>query len=678
MRGSTEVFVGVITALAVLAVPLTVRNAGPVFGSEPHQVLLFGSLFFLAELRPVSWMFGNVGTTVTMSWTFAFALLLLGAPVAALGIVLGASLVGDLAQRKQVSRLLFNTSQLALSLCAGVWVLRASADGGVVSSDHDLSALWGLFVALAGISILLVNGLLTTSVVAIHQRRHFRELLQDGVLGNMSTDLMLLGLAPAFVITAERSQLLALFLVMTTFAIYRTVVVSFEREFQASHDSLTELLNRRQFDQELDLAILSSARNNRGFALLLLDLDHFKEINDGLGHAMGDLVLQLTARELTGSTRPSDVLARLGGDEFGVILRGTNSAQSAAVVAQRFGNALRSINHIEGTPVSVAGCIGVAVYPTHGTDAETLMKSADIAMYQAKRTGGGVRIAVNTPTRDTGRALSLLPEIRRALADGQFRVHFQPYLHQASGLVVAAEALVRWEHPERGSIAPIEFIPIIEKTELIGPLTTFVLQEAVAQCARWRALGWNIRVSVNGAARSFHDIRFPAEIRRTLAAHDLHPSMLELEITENSVVTDPGLVGTVLDELRFLGASIAIDDFGTGSSSLTSLRQLPLDRIKIDKSFVQQITSNKHDRSIVSALIVLAHSLGLEAVAEGVEDEHVLRTLQDLGCDLIQGYHVSRPVPADVLTDLLSTTLRPALLEPRERLFVADRIRSLA
>lgn len=434
-------------------------------------------------------------------------------------------------------------------------------------------------------------------------------------------------------------------------------------QHMAYYDPLTDLPNRTLFHDRLQQAIFTAQRENKSVALLLIDLDRFKEINDTLGHYCGDLVLQQMGPRLRGVLRECDTIARFAGDEFAMVLPSTNS-EGATQVAQKILKVLEPPFKIENLPIVVEASIGIALCPDHSTNADNLIQRADVAMYVAKEAGSGY--AVYIPNRDqrSPPRLALMGELRHAIDHGQLFLHYQPKIDLRTGRVAGVEALVRWQHPEYGFIPPDDFIAPAERTGLIKPLTLWVLHTALRQCRAWHQVEFPISMSVNLSARNLQDPEFSDQIAGLLENSGVAPTDLELEITESAIMSGPGHAMGILTRLRQMGIGLSIDDFGTGYSSLGHLKKLPVDEIKIDKSFVKDMVMDGDDAVIVRSTIDLAHHLGLKVVAEGVESREIFERLVELGCDAAQGYYMSRPLPADELAHWLSEK-PPTLLRNR-------------
>jgi len=427
------------------------------------------------------------------------------------------------------------------------------------------------------------------------------------------------------------------------------------------HDELTGLPNRTLLADRFGQALRADARAGTTTGLLLIDLDRFKEVNDTFGHHYGDELLRQVGPRLAGALREVDTVARLGGDEFAVLLPDVRSVHDALAVAGTLRAALQTPFRVEGVDLDVEASIGVVRSGEHGQDPTVLLQRADIAMYVAKTQQLGLfaydpGVDVHSPAK-----LALLGDLRRALERGELVLHYQPKISTSTGDVVSAEALVRWQHPARGLIFPDAFIPLAEHTGLIGPLTRYVLDAALTQARVWVDAGRPLPVSVNLSARNLLDENLPAQVAELLAAHDVPAELLELEVTESALMTEPARAQRLLEQLCALGVWISIDDFGAGYTSLGQLKTMPVNELKIDKSFVMTMTEDRSNSLIVHSVVDLGHNLGLTIVAEGVESEQALSALREFGCDVAQGYHLSRPIPTAALdTWLLGRTITPA------------------
>jgi diguanylate cyclase (GGDEF)-like protein/PAS domain S-box-containing protein len=425
---------------------------------------------------------------------------------------------------------------------------------------------------------------------------------------------------------------------------------------QALYDVLTDLPNRTLLHDRLGQAIRGAERSGDSAALLVMDLDRFKEVNDTFGHYYGDALLRQVGERLQAALRGGDTLARLGGDEFAVVLEVADRV-GAVDVADRLLRALDVPFAVEGHNLSVGASIGIALFPDHAGDADTLLRRADVAMYVAKRSGNGHALYAFDQDQHSPGRLALAGELRHAIEHDQLVLHYQPKLELRTGAIIGVEALVRWRHPQHGLVAPDQFIPLAEQTGLIRPLSKWVLAEALRQYEAWRVAGFELPVAVNVSMRDLHDPQLLDTIGDLLAAWNLAPLALNLEITESSLMTEPDRTLAVLAGLREIGVGMAIDDYGTGYSSLGYLKQLPVVELKIDRSFVRDMARDRSDLAIVRSTVELAHNLGLRVVAEGVEDAATQQLLAELGCDQAQGYYISRPLPNTELTDWLNHRL---------------------
>jgi diguanylate cyclase (GGDEF)-like protein len=495
-------------------------------------------------------------------------------------------------------------------------------------------------------------------------RKALRTYAPVGVAGGVGVVALFQDYAPiakaaaaTFLPTAGVFEAALILLFAALVPILRRVTVRLRRQMEeiqhrALYDQLTDLPNRNLFRDRLDQAISAARREQAACTVMFLDVDHFKEINDTLGHEAGDTLLQVLTERLSANMRSGETLARLGGDEFAILCSGSEAG--AVQLAERLHAALHGAVTVRDFPLEITMSIGVATFPDHGEDADTVLRHADVAMYQAKETRAGT--AVYDPQLDLNdeARLVLAGELRRAIGNEELVLHFQPKAELATGRIVGVEALVRWQHPERGFIPPNEFIPLAERTGLIKQLSRYVVASALRQCADWRAAGLDLHVAVNLTIPDLLDLELPDLIQTLLDETGVRPDQLELEITETTILADPFRVRQVLARLNEMGLRLAIDDFGTGYSSLAYLRRLPVHTIKVDRSFVMDMCENASDATIVRSTVDLGTNLGLEVVAEGVETQEAWDALRALGCTLAQGYLISRPLPADELAELLA------------------------
>ncbi len=440
-----------------------------------------------------------------------------------------------------------------------------------------------------------------------------------------------------------------------------------ELERMATTDDLTGLPNRESFRTRLAQQI-AEADGTTGamFAVMLMDLDRFKEVNDTLGHHYGDQLLKQLGPRLQACVGPEGLVARLGGDEFAILSPRTTDPNAYNQVARRLLAFVQRPLEVDDVSLEVGASIGIARFPLDGRDATELMRCAEIAMYAAKGAQSGCALFAPAQDRHSMHRLNLVSDVRRAIDAGEIVVHYQPQVGLDDMRVQGVEALARWQHPTFGVLPPSAFIGAVEQTGLIGPLTRHVLNQAIAQCAAWRTAGHELTVAVNLSVRNLLDHDLPTQIERMLREHELPPRALKIELTESMIMSDPDRARATLARLSKLGVGISVDDFGTGYSSLHNLQRLPIDELKIDKSFVMPMLKDESNLIIVRSTVNLGHDLGLQVIAEGVEDERTLLRLCSFGCDLIQGFHVSRPQPADALDawlelDVWGQTILPTM-----------------
>jgi len=424
-------------------------------------------------------------------------------------------------------------------------------------------------------------------------------------------------------------------------------------QHQAMFDNLTNLPNRVLFGDRLQQTALIARREKRYFALFAMDLDRFKEINDTLGHHVGDKVLQHVAACTRACLRESDTVARMGGDEFTVLLATVSDLDGAVAVAKKILKAIGAPFELAGRSLEIGASIGVVMFPQHGDDPDVLMRQADAAMYIAKQTQSGYRTYSDDMGHGADDRMALQSELRNAILKDELVLHYQPKIDFHASKVSGVEALVRWQHPVHGLMAPDKFIPLAEQTGLIKPLTKWVLKTALRQCEDWYRAGINLSMAVNVSAINIQDPDFPSQMEKMLGDFDVPAAQLEIEITETAVMSEPVRAVECIRRLSALGFQIAIDDFGTGYSSMAYLKELLVAKIKIDRSFVKDMAVNHNDAVIVRSTVELGHNLGLKVVAEGVEDQASWDKLKGLGCDSAQGYYMSRPLPTKDFMDWL-------------------------
>ena len=547
------------------------------------------------------------------------------------------------------------------------------ATDGPEAAGRTLTSRAALGRALAG----TVSSELVTTRVDGAERRVFRAYapfrLADGSTGVLVVDKdygpITAAARRAAITVAVILELVLLSLWLCLFPIMRSVTRRMNRQLdtiahQALHDDLTGLANRTQFGKRLDEALESDDGAPRELAVFFIDLERFKEVNDALGHDYGNELLTVVAGRLEEVVSERELVARLGGDEFGVLSERAADEPSALALADRLRVAIALPCEIAGLSLEVQGSIGIAIAPEHGTTRDELLRRADIAMYAAKRNGApqvfSPGLDDNSPLR-----LAMTGELRRALENRELVVEYQPQVDLRDGTVRSAEALVRWRHPTRGFLRPDAFLAAAEQGGLMRSVTRYVVEESFAQLHAWRNMGLEIDLAVNVSERDLADARFPDEVARALADHDLDPSWLELEVTESVLLSDRLRTSRMLQRLVEQGVRIAIDDFGVGYSSLGQLKTLPAKVLKIDKSFVSSMESDRSDEAIVSSTIELAHRLGLRVIAEGVETVAHLARLRAAGCDLGQGHFLGRPLPGDEMAAVADALRSSWELEPQ-------------
>jgi diguanylate cyclase (GGDEF)-like protein len=650
-------FVG-LTAVVVIAaagcVAVLALGAGWHVGPPVRFWLL--ALFILAgELLPIPVPRRQGLDKVAVSTAFAFAALLSVGILPACAVYATASVIADLSARTAPIKVIFNSAQYILSLAGAGAVLMLAGAGPPVA----LHAAVVPAILLAALTCFVINHVLAGAGAALLAHLPVIPYLVDDLAFHALTAGGLLALSPGVVASSAASVTLIPLAFVPVLAIYFGGRQAGTNAHRAFHDGLTGLPNRWRLIEHVTSALRAAHHAQTGVAVMIIDLDDFKSINDTLGHQFGDRVLQLVAPRLAQALGPHGLLARLGGDEFAAVLVGVRDGPEAVRHAEQLLVALQRPCEVDSLVLHVSGSVGVAMYPEHGRTVDVLLRHADVALYCAKSERSTCAIYTHEDDEHSIDRLALAAQLRGGIDRGELVVHYQPKVPLNPSGTYAVEALVRWNHPLLGCIGPDGFIPLAEQTGLIRGVTDRVLEAALGQCEMWRAGGLDIRFSVNLSTRTLLDPDLPETIRALLTRFAVPPASLQLEITESRFVADVGRARKVLNELRTMGVTIAIDDFGTGYSSLSQLQQLPIDEIKIDRSFVMRMETDPDDAVLVRSIVELGHNLGLRVTAEGVETASVHRSLQQLGCDFAQGFHISRPVPADECHCLLNAMPRP-------------------
>ena len=643
------VYLGLITlAGAVVLVLVDYADGWTRVAAAPAMFVIFALGAMLGELFPIK-MPGK-DDEVTTSTCFMYALLIVFGLAPAVVVQVFISAVADVMQRKHPLSIAFNAGQLTITLAISAWVLSALGDLphpdiATALTPHDIPA-----IAAAAATFFAVNNLLAGIAWALASRTRIVALLRDDLGFQAWTTFLLLGFAPIVIAVASYALFLVPVLLLPVLAIHRSSREARLSEYRSLHDRLTDLPNRVLFHDRAQRSIAAARRSGESVAVLIMDLDRFKEVNDTLGHHHGDLLLQAVGPRLDAVLRESDTVARMGGDEFAVLLPEVGP-EAATVVAHKLLDALAEPFDAGDVTLDVDASIGIACYPQHGDDVDTLIQRGDVAMYMAKSAHTQVESYSSEQDPYSKDRLALVAQLRVALDERQFVMHYQPQVDLSTGCLSGVEALVRWQHPTRGVLYPDTFIPLAELTGLIPRITEEALRLAIAQGSEWRRRGLDVVVAVNVSSRDLHDRDLPSRVAALLREYDLPADRLSLEITESMLMVDPERAREILAELSATGVGIAVDDFGTGYSSLAYLKRLPIDKIKIDRSFVMAMAEDESDRHIVASTVDLGRNLGLDTVAEGVEDRSAYEELARMGCRQAQGYHLSRPLPAEGLEE---------------------------
>jgi diguanylate cyclase (GGDEF)-like protein len=637
---------------------------------DPSQFADWRIVVWIAAIMIVDLMPVPMASSFDFSLSFPLELsvaILYPPPVAALIVFIGSADIREFRGQLAPLTAVFVRAQIALAVLAESEVFRGLAD------LHDGWFIVGPTVLLAAIVGYAVNTLLVAEWQALRRRVSLESVLRQmhsGVLGEFVVSYMGLALFSVMVaITTETIGLwaIAVFIAPLAFAwqmLHRTHSLQLtseelaekqrENEYQAYHDHLTGLPNRLRFRERLGEAIDTAASGEGRIAVMLMDLDHFKEVNDSLGHHVGDQLLAAVGPRLADTLREDDLMARLGGDEFGVLVPDVPDDATAIAIARRLVEGLHHPVTVDELDLDVSASIGIAFYPDHATDADSLLRHADVAMYAAKEAGTSYEIYDERIDTHKPELVMLASQVRPAIDQGQFRMYFQPKIRLADGRVAGAEALIRWHHPALGRLAPGDFLPLIEKTVLLRPLTHWALNDVLRTWRGWSDDGIRLPVAVNVSPRTLLDAELPEVVGGLLERWDVPPRFLRLELTEDFLVADSGRSDAVLQDLARVGVGLSIDDFGTGFSSLSYLKRLPIEEIKVDRSFVSHMLERVDDFTIVRATVELGRNLGLRVVAEGVQDRDTFDRLGDFGCDEAQGFYISRPLEPEDFWDWLS------------------------
>ncbi|HEY0167614.1 MAG TPA: EAL domain-containing protein [Jatrophihabitans sp.] len=627
-------------------------------------------LLVLLELRPLIQGRGHDPQGVVMSTAFACAILFLWGPWPAIVVVSIASAAADRRVRKPAWKVVFNVGQYNLSICAA-WIVMGFSSRAP-SVEQPLSALTGAdlpWMVAACIAYFCTNLVLVSGALA-WTSSFWRFMLNDFVHYTVTT-FSVLALSPLIVTVASTAWELLPLLLIPLGLVYKTAQMSVEKEHQAGHDALTGLPNRTHLQASLAAELAQSKRDGRPFGLLLIDLDHFKEVNDTLGHHVGDQLLIHFAERLSNSVRPTDHVARLGGDEFAVIVPNADEAEVFGV-AERIRASLENPVSLEGMRLEIEASIGLAMHPEHALLAEDLLRLSDVAMYVAKESRSGVATYSSHRDRNSADRLTLLAELRQALDCDALSLQYQPKVSLRDCSLLGVEALIRWQHPQRGFVPPEEFLPLAERSGLMHLVTDRLVTRALSQVADWRLLGLSAPVTVNIGLSDLLDDRLAELVRTGLERFDLQPGMLQLQIDDRVLTQPSDELNKVLRDLDAMGVTLSLEDFGTGYSSLLRLETLPVSEIKIDRAFVCRIGESRSAAGIVRAVAELAHALGMRAVAEGVQTEAEARLLRELGCDGAQGRHIAAPMPPVQATEWLLAHQGKRLPDRGDRIIRAE------
>jgi diguanylate cyclase (GGDEF)-like protein len=646
-----------VTGMIIAGVLLVVGASMRATSWQPYSwrlFLLYVGLAAFAEYKPLEWFTASGVISLTASWPFMVAILFIAPLQTALVTVALVHVIVSVIRFPGLPwfKMAFNCAQhvVALGIPAAVVGRMGMANGWVDRFTSPRSV--GVILLVAGVSMVANEGFVDC-VYALVERRSVLALWRELLMANWLINLALLSLTPNVLGATEiTGPILGVVLVCFWFTSKKLS----EKVAASETDALTEIANRRGFLRQADNVLKRAGKQGHRTSLLQLDLNGFKDVNDQLGHATGDGILKQVAERLQATRRPGDVVARLGGDEFVVLLQAPSSIEDATALASRIRLAVREPIEVAGLPVALDVSIGFAEHPTHAADLDELLDAADAAMYRSKKLGNGPEVYSTVGYEQSGPGRRrLVADMQHALEHNEFFLVYQPKLHLPTNTYTGVEALIRWNHPQRGLLNPGMFMPVAEQTEIIVPITEWVLANALQQCAAWHTAGIYLTVAVNVSARNLHHRNFFRRVTDLMAAAKVDPIWLELELTENTIMADRMRTELALAELRGTGIKIALDDFGTGFSTFSTLAELTIDRIKIDRSFVMEMATKPAADAIARTVIDLAARLHIDVVAEGVETQQVLDLLRDYGCHYVQGYYTGYPNDAATIAELCAT-----------------------
>lgn len=643
-------YVGSVVAGGTVAIGAAVFTHAGIFLTPKFWLFTFLMGWMEAYSRRVPK--GDRGSTeLTISTTFAFALLLIAGGAAAIVANAIAALANGVIGRKAWYKTVFNAASFPLAVAASAFTL--SLLTSIYTPLGEPSSLFGpihipAILAAAGVFLvidLLVLERVVTLAEGVPMRTYFRrDVIYQGV-----PMAVMFCVGTLVAIVANHSLWFLPLLAVPVVAGLKMGSVFMEKEHQSLHDALTDLPNRTLFRDRLEQALKGIPRNRTLVGVMVMDLDRFKEVNDALGHPAGDKLLQAVGPRLYTVLRDTDTVGRLGGDEFGVVLRSLQSPEDAALVAEKIQAVLLEPVEIENVSLEIPASIGIVIAPVHGVDAELLIRRADAAMFEAKRSKTGFCIFVgahNTDEAEGINRLTLSNDLRKAVVNAELVLYYQPKVDIRDGKIIGVEALVRWQHPRFGLLGAADVVPLAEATGLIQQLTMYVIDRALRQISEWRSYDVNVLVSVNISAQNLLNQRLLLRLFQSMDRWNVEPESLILEITETQIMSNPKRSLEMLRALKGMGVHLSVDDFGTGASALSRLKELPVDELKIDRSFIQGLLEDRKDQALTRAIITLGHELGMEVTAEGVEEEEHVAMLLDFGCDIVQGYLISRPLNA--------------------------------